>query len=110
MRELTIAVPTEDGQMGTFITHPEEDGPFPAVVIYMDFWGVREELFDIARRVGTVGYYCMLPDLYYRQGRVRNEWRNEKNEMISAHRLDQEKRRQALAPLQQLTKAMGVDD
>ena len=28
----------------------------------------------------------MLPDLYYRQGRVRNEWRNEKNEMISAQK------------------------
>ena len=52
----------------------------------------------------------MLPDLYYRQGRVRNEWRNEKNEMISAHRLDPEQRRQALAPLQQLSNAMVVED
>ena len=26
---------------------------------------------EIARRVGTVGYYCMVPDLYHRQGRVR---------------------------------------
>jgi len=73
MRERTVAIPTQAGQMETFITHPNEGGPFPAVVIYMDFWGVREELFDIARRVGTVGYCCMLPDLYYRQGRVRNE-------------------------------------
>jgi len=38
MRERTVAVPTEDGQMDTFITHPEEDAPFPAVVLYMDFW------------------------------------------------------------------------
>ena len=74
MRERTISVPTEDGQMETFITHPQEDGPFPAVVLYMDFWGVREELFDIARRVGTVGYYCMVPDFYYREGRVRHAW------------------------------------
>jgi carboxymethylenebutenolidase len=102
MRERTVAIPTQAGQMETFITHPEEGGPFPAVVIYMDFWGVREELFDIARRVGTAGYCCM--------GRVRNEWRNEKNEMISAHRLDPEQRRQALAPLQQLSNAMVVED
>ena len=66
MRERTVAVPTEDGQMETFITHPEEDAPFPAVVLYMDFWGVREELFDIARRVGTVGYYSTGPNFYYR--------------------------------------------
>src|SRR5256885_15640426 len=69
MRERTIAIPTQAGQMETFITQPEDGGPFPPVVIYMDFWGVREELFDIARRVGTVGYYCLVPDLYYRPGR-----------------------------------------
>ena len=42
MRERTVAIPTQAGQMETFITHPNEGGPFPAVVIYMDFWGVRE--------------------------------------------------------------------
>lgn len=51
MIDRTVAVPTASGPMETFITHPEQDGPFPAVVIYMDFWGLREELFDIARRV-----------------------------------------------------------
>ena len=110
MHDRTVAIPTRAGRMETFITHPEEGGPFPAVVIYMDFWGLREELFDIARRVGTVGYYVMVPDLYYRQGRVRNEWRNEKNEMISAHRLDPERRRQALIPLENLSNAMVVED
>jgi carboxymethylenebutenolidase len=110
MHDRTVAIPTPSGPMETFITHPEQDGPFPAVVIYMDFWGLREELFDIARRVGTVGYYCMVPDLYHRQGRVRNEWRDDKNQMISAHRLDPERYRQALAPLEKLSNAMVVED
>jgi carboxymethylenebutenolidase len=110
MHDRTVAIPTQSGPMETFITHPEEGGPFPPVVIYMDFWGLREELFDIARRVGTVGYYCMVPDLYHRQGRVRNEWRNEKNQMISAHLLDPERRRQATIPLEKLSNAMVVED
>lgn len=110
MHDRTVAIPTQSGRMETFITHPEEGGPFPAVIIYMDFWGIREELFDIARRVGTVGYYCMVPDLYYRQGRVRNEWRNAKNEMISMHRLDHERQRLALIPLEKLSNAMVIDD
>ena len=96
--------------METFITHPEEGGPFPAVIIYMDFWGVREELFDIARRVGTVGYYCMVPDLYYRQGRIRHEWRDDHGRMISMHNLDPARQREALAPLEQLSNAMVVED
>ena len=43
--------------METFVTHPQQDGPFPPVIFYMDVWGVREELYDLARRVATVGYY-----------------------------------------------------
>jgi hypothetical protein len=33
--------------MEAFVTYPEENGPFPAVILYMDIWGVREELYDI---------------------------------------------------------------
>ena len=35
----------------------------------MDAPGIREELRDMARRLGTVGYFVMLPNLYYRTGR-----------------------------------------
>ncbi len=69
MREREIAIQTADGTMDTFICHPEEDGPFPVVVMYMDAPGIREELRDMARRIGTVGYFVLLPNLYYRRGR-----------------------------------------
>ena len=39
MKERIANVPTADGQMETFITHPEQDGPFAAVVLYMDVCG-----------------------------------------------------------------------
>jgi carboxymethylenebutenolidase len=35
----------------------------------MDAPGKREELHDMARRLATVGYYVMLPNLYYRRVR-----------------------------------------
>lgn len=110
MNEHGINIPTSSGTMETFVTHPSENGPFPAVIIYMDVWGVREELFDIARRIATVGYYCMVPDFYYRQGQVRNEFRNEKNQMISLDRLDEQTQAIVRAPLRQLTDAMVIDD
>jgi carboxymethylenebutenolidase len=69
MREQFVEIKTAKGVMEAFVTHPEGNGPFPAVLFYMDIWGVREELYDIARRVGIVGYYCMVPDFYYRNGR-----------------------------------------
>jgi len=61
-----IEIPTRDGTMNTFVTHPEEGGPFPVVFFYMDAPGKREELHDMARRLGSGGYYVVLPNLYYR--------------------------------------------
>src|SRR5271165_873015 len=69
MIEQTLDIPTKAGAMETFICHPERGGPSPAVLLLMDAHGIREELKDMARRLGTVGYYVLLPNLYYRAGR-----------------------------------------
>ena len=69
MREETIDITTKDGAMETFICRPERDGPYPAVFLLMDAPGIREELYDMARRLGTAGYFVVLPNLYYRAGR-----------------------------------------
>ena len=68
MIDQQIEIPTKDGHTTTFITHPERGGPFPVVIFYMDAPAIREELRDMARRLGTAGYYVMLPNLYYRSG------------------------------------------
>jgi carboxymethylenebutenolidase len=69
MIEQTIDIMTAAGRMETFICHPERGGPFRPVFLLMDAPGIREELRDMARRLGTVGYYVLLPNLYYRAGR-----------------------------------------
>ena len=69
MVDQEIDIPTVAGAMNTFITHPEEGGPHPVVLFLMDAPGKREELHDMARRLGSAGYYVMLPNLYYRRVR-----------------------------------------
>jgi carboxymethylenebutenolidase len=69
MIEQTLDIATRDGAMETFICRPKRGGPFPAVFLLMDAPGIREELRDMARRLATVGYYVLLPNLYYRAGR-----------------------------------------
>jgi carboxymethylenebutenolidase len=69
MNEYEVEIDTGAGKMDTFICHPDENGPHPAVIIYMDAPAIREELRDMARRLGTAGYYVALPNLYYREGR-----------------------------------------
>jgi carboxymethylenebutenolidase len=83
MQERFVDIPTGDGPMDTFITHPEEGGPFPAVIVLMDIWGLREELFDVARKVAAVGYHVTVPNFWYRRGKVRFEFCDEKGRMKS---------------------------
>jgi carboxymethylenebutenolidase len=64
-----IDIPTADGAMNSFVVHPEEGGPHPVVLFYMDAPGKREELHDMARRLASAGYVVVLPNLYYRRTR-----------------------------------------
>ncbi len=110
MEERIAHIQTPDGKMETFITHPEEAGPFPMVIVFMDIWGLREELFDIARRVGTVGYYCLVPDMFYRQGRLRFDTRAETGKMLSVGVVDPNLRDKAVQAGRKVSDAMVAMD
>ncbi len=69
MIERALDIATADGAMNSFVVHPEEGGPFPVVLFLMDAPGKREELHDMARRLAAVGYFVVLPNLYYRRTR-----------------------------------------
>src|ERR1700722_9419283 len=66
MIEKHVEVATAAGRMRTFICHPERGGPYSVIIFFMDAPGIREELRDMARRLAAVGYYVLLPNLYYR--------------------------------------------
>ena len=71
MIESHVEVPTKYGRQPCFAVCPDAPGQFPPVIIYMDAPGTREELRDHARRIAKHGYFCLLPDLYYRLGTIR---------------------------------------
>lgn len=68
MIERTLDIATKDGATTTFVVHPDRGGPHPVILFFMDAPAIREELRDMARRFAAVGYYVMLPNLYYRAG------------------------------------------
>ena len=68
MIETAATITTQDGQMPTWMVHPDGSGPFPLVIFYMDALGIREELRGMCRRIASVGYGVYLPNLYYRDG------------------------------------------
>ncbi|MEO7853141.1 MAG: dienelactone hydrolase family protein [Rubrivivax sp.] len=82
MIEQHTDISTADGEMNSFVVYPEEGGPHPVVLFYMDAPGKREELHDMARRLASVGYFVVLPNLYYR--RDRDFWLKERTEAAMA--------------------------
>jgi carboxymethylenebutenolidase len=83
MIESHVNVTTKYGQQPCFAVCPDAPGQFPAIIVYMDAPGTREELRDHARRIAKHGYFCLLPDLYYRLGSVRFDIPR-RNEAMSA--------------------------
>lgn len=71
MIERELDVTTPEGEMKTFLYHPEHEGPHPVVLYLMDAPSIRPALKDMAMRLASAGYYVMLPYLFYRGGPFR---------------------------------------
>jgi carboxymethylenebutenolidase len=110
MIEKYLSIKTPAGDMDAYVTYPEIGHPCPAIVIFMDIWGLREELFDVARRIAVAGYYCIVPNTYYRQGQVRFEFRNAKGAMLSIEELPPETQEDIRSTMRTLTDDMVVTD
>ncbi|GJE11598.1 MULTISPECIES: dienelactone hydrolase family protein [Methylobacterium] len=63
-----VAIRTQDGTCAMQAVTPDGDGPWPAVILYMDAGGIRPALVDLARQLAAGGYVVLLPDLFYRYG------------------------------------------
>jgi carboxymethylenebutenolidase len=63
-----VEIKTIDGRANCYAFYPEGEGNWPAIIFYMDAFGIRGSLFDMAERLALRGYYVLLPDLYYRGG------------------------------------------
>src|SRR6185436_11238168 len=56
------------GVLDCYVFEPAGTGPWPAVVLYMDAFGIRADLDVMAARLATAGYVVAVPNLYHRSG------------------------------------------
>jgi carboxymethylenebutenolidase len=67
-----VDLQTEDGTLDTYVFQPQAtsapgvSGPWPAIVMYMDAFGIRPQLGEMAQRLASHGYVVALPNLYHR--------------------------------------------
>jgi hypothetical protein len=60
MHERFAEITTAEGVMEAFVTQPEQNAPFPAVIVYMDIWGVRDELYAGASPRSAITVWCRI--------------------------------------------------
>ena len=96
--------------MTTFLVLPDTGGPYPPVVLFMDVWGMREQLRDVARMVAEKGYARAAPGLYYRSGDTHFDHRYEDGRTKSIFALSPEDQKKMLEYNSHLTDDMAVSD
>ncbi|MFE5601786.1 dienelactone hydrolase family protein [Streptomyces coelicoflavus] len=65
-----VDIPTGDGAADAYLTHPADGAPHPAVLLYMDGFGLRPSLRAMADRLAGAGYTVAVPNVLYREGRA----------------------------------------
>ncbi|MGD0722769.1 MAG: dienelactone hydrolase family protein [Roseiarcus sp.] len=68
-----VRVPSSGADIPAYRAMPDRGGPFPAVLVIHEIFGVHEYIKDVCRRWAKLGYYAIAPDLYARQGDASKE-------------------------------------
>jgi carboxymethylenebutenolidase len=69
MSRQDIQIPIRDGAARACGFTPDQgQGPWPAVIMFMDAVAIRPAMFEMAERLASNGYYVLLPDLFWRAG------------------------------------------
>lgn len=64
----SLQIPTPDGTADAFAALPSDGGRSPGVLLYMDAFGLRPVLEEMAEELAGHGYYVLVPNVHYRHG------------------------------------------
>ena len=63
-----VKVPAQGGEMPAYRAMPASGSKFPLILVVQEIFGVHEHIRDVCRRLASLGYYAIAPELYARQG------------------------------------------
>lgn len=63
-----VEIPTADGQLTGVLAIPAGKGPFPAVVMVHEVFGIDQSMRTQIQRMASAGYIVVMPDLFSRGG------------------------------------------
>jgi carboxymethylenebutenolidase len=100
---MTSDITITDGQftIPAYYAHPDSQGPFSAIILIHEVWGLTEHIKDVANRFVAEGYAVLAPDLVSQTGVTEKIDQNILKEVKDPATRDeaQKKMREALAPV-----------
>jgi carboxymethylenebutenolidase len=66
MQRRQVDIRTADGVADAYLVTPDEPGPHPGVLLFMDAFGLRPQIMEMATRIASRGYAVLAPNLLYR--------------------------------------------
>src|SRR3954447_11825587 len=70
MDNTKVDIATDDGVADSYLVVPDRDRPHPGVLMFMDAFGLRPRIEEMADRIAQRGYAVLAPNLFYRVGRA----------------------------------------
>lgn len=68
---MPIDITAAEGNAEALVARPSTGtGPFPGVILYMDAFGLRPRIQEMAQRIADWGYVVLAPNVFYRDGTV----------------------------------------
>ncbi len=66
VRTEKLTLDVQGSKMPTYLALPEGAGPFPAVIVFEEIFGINVHIRDVADRLAREGYAAIAPDYHHR--------------------------------------------
>ena len=63
-----IEIPAGSARMGGYLARPADAETRPAVIVFMEIFGINSHIRDVVERVAREGYVALAPDYFHRTG------------------------------------------
>lgn len=66
LQTATVQLSSGDVQINAYLANPVGEGPFPAVIVFQEIFGVNTHIREVTQRIAKAGYVVIAPALYQR--------------------------------------------
>jgi carboxymethylenebutenolidase len=66
LRKKWIDIDVNGSPMQAYLVKPEGEGPWPAVIVLMEIFGVNRHIRSVTERIAAEGYVAIAPNYYHR--------------------------------------------